>query len=591
MSGFIFALRLPGYNVAMMTNREIADHFEKIADMLSIRGDSVHRIIAYRKAAESIRGLGRDVGAVHREGALTTIPGIGSTLAEKIEEMLNTGRLEFYDRLAKEIPPQLTELLRVEGLGPKRVKAVYEQLNITTLEGLAEAAQSGKLGKLPGLGKKSEAKILEGIEALARHSDDRTPLGKAWPVAQALLVELADLPGMTQAAVGGSLRRMQDTIGDIDLLIAAEESEEIMETFCNLDAVETILGQGPTKSSVVLHSGIQVDLRVLPAARWGTLLSYFTGNKDHNVRLREMAQKRGLTLNEHRFQPLEGGEEILCATEEEVYAMLDLPYIPPTLRQDRGEIEAAQAGRLPMLVQESDLLADLHMHTKWSDGKLSILDMARAARENGLQYIVITDHSASLGIANGLSVERLLQQAEEVRAADEAMGPDFRVLHGTEMEIRADGTLDFPDEVLEKLDFVIASLHVGLSQSREQVTKRALAAIDNPHVDMLGHPTGRLLPDRAGADLDMDAVLLAAGRTGTIMEVNANPQRLDMRDVHVRRAIELGVKISINTDAHHPNEFRLRHYGVATAQRGWATAADVVNTWPVERLLEFVGKK
>ncbi len=574
-----------------MKNREVVELFSRVADMLAIRGDQIHRILAYRKAAESIDALGRDVNVVFAEGKLTDIPGIGDTLAAKIEEMLTTGRLTFYDKLAQEIPPGLVDMLRVEGLGPKRVKQVYETLKITTLDELTTAARSGKLRDLPGMGAKSEAKILAGIEALARHGDTRISLGVAWPIAQAMLDELAQVPGVTVAAVGGSLRRMRDTIGDIDLLVAADEAEAVMDRFAALESVESVAGRGPTKTNVVLLNGLGVDLRVLPAARWGTLLNYFTGSKDHNVRLREMALKKGLSLNEHAFTPLDGGAEILCATEEEVYACLGLPFIPPCLREDRGEIEAALAGRLPSLVQLDDIRTDLHMHTNWSDGMLSVLEMARAARDAGLQAVAITDHSVSLGVANGLSVERLRQQAAEVRAANEALGPDFRVLHGTEMEIRADGTLDYPNEVLAELDFVIASLHTGLSQPREQATTRLLNAIHNPHVDMIAHPTGRLLPDRAGADLDMDAVLAAAAETGTILEINAHPARLDLRDSHVRRAVELGVRIAINTDAHRPGEFDNRRYGVATAQRGWATAATVVNTWPLADFLHFIATK
>lgn len=574
-----------------MKNREVVDIFSKVADMLAIRGDQIHRILAYRKAAESIEALGRDVNAVYAEGKLTDIPGIGDTLAAKIEEMLTTGRLSFYDKLAREIPPELVEMLRVEGLGPKRVKQVYETLKITTLDELTTAAREGKLRDLPGMGAKSEAKILAGIEALARHGDTRVSLGVAWPIAQQMLAALAEVPGVTQAAVGGSLRRMRDTIGDIDLLVAAASPDAVMDRFAALDNVETVAGRGPTKTNVVLLNGLGVDLRVLPAERWGTLLNYFTGSKAHNLKLREMALKRKLSLNEHAFTPLDGGPEILCATEEEVYAQLGMIYIPPRLREDTGEIEAALAGKLPALIELSDIQTDLHMHTTWSDGTLSVMEMARAARDSGLRAVVITDHSVSLGVANGLSVERLRQQAAEVRAADRALGPDFRVLHGTEMEIRADGTMDYPDEVLAELDFVIASLHTSLGQPREQATQRVLNAIENPHVDMIAHPTGRLLPDRAGADLDMDAVIAAAARTGTILEINAHPARLDLRDVHVRQALAAAVKIAINTDAHRAGEFDNRHYGVATAQRGWATAADVVNTWPIDRLLEYIHRQ
>lgn len=571
-----------------MKNREIVDIFNNVADMLAIRGDQIHRILAYRKAAESIEALGRDINIVYAEGKLTDIPGIGETLAAKIEEMLTTGHLEFYDKLAREIPPSLVEMLRVEGLGPKRVKQIHEVLNVETLEQLTAAARVGKLRDLPGMGAKSEAKLLTAIEALSRHGDARVLLGVAWPIARQMLAELIQVPGVVQAAVGGSLRRMRDTIGDIDLLVAADSPDAVMDRFAALENVESVAGRGPTKTNVILLNGLGVDLRVLPAERWGTLLNYFTGSKAHNVKLRELALKRGYSLNEHAFTPLAGGPEILCATEEAVYEQLGLAYISPRLREDHGEIEAAASGNLPRLVTTEELLSDLHMHTTWSDGTLSILDMARAARDRGLKAVVITDHSYSLGIANGLSIERLREQAAEVRATDRELGPDIRVLHGTEMEIRADGTLDFPDEVLAELDVVIASLHTALGQPKEQITQRLLGAIRNPHVDIIGHPTGRLLPDRAGADLDMDAVFAAAAETGTILEINANPARLDLRDIHVRMAVERGVKLAVNTDAHRAEELALAHYGVATAQRGWATAADIVNTWPVEDLIQYV---
>jgi len=576
-----------------MNNREVAQLFADVADMLSIRGDNIHRVLAYRRAAEAVENLGRDINQVYAEGTLTDIPGIGDTLAEKISEMLTTGKLEFYERVAKEIPPSLVELLKVEGLGPKRVKQVYEVLGVTTLPELTTAAREGKLRDLPGMGAKSEEKLIRAIEALARHGDDRAMLGTAWPIAQEILTELAQLPGVTNTAVAGSLRRMRESIGDIDLLVAADEeaATAVMDTFVHLPQVESVSGHGPTKSSVTLVNGLQVDLRVLPAARWGTLLSYLTGSKDHNVRLRELALKQGLSLNEHAFTPTDGRAEILCASEEEVYQTLGLPYILPTLREDRGEIEAARDGRLPAVIRSEQIISDLHMHSTWSDGKFTILEMAQAAQARGMQYIAITDHSVSLGIANGLSVERLWQQVEEIRQANEAMGPDFRILQGTEMEIRADGSLDYPDEVLAKLDIVIASLHVSLSQPRDQVMARILNALNNPHVDMIGHPSGRLLPDRAGADLDWEVVLNTAVATGTILEINANPQRLDLRDSLVRRATDLGVTLAINCDAHHTDHFNFLHYGVATAQRGWALPDMVVNTWPLERLLAFIGNR
>ncbi len=574
-----------------MNNREIAETFEKVADMLAIRGDQIHRIVAYRRAAENIRELNRDLNTILSEGNLTSIPGIGATLAEKIEEMLTTGHLAFYDRLAEEIPPELVQMLKVEGLGPKRVKQIYDSMGITDLDQLSKAAQEGGLRQLPGMGAKSEVRIIAGIEALARHGDSRTPLGVAWPVANQMVEQLRELAGVERVDVAGSLRRMRESIGDIDILVAADDAEPVMEFFCGMENVETVLGRGPTKSSVNLVSGLQIDLRVLPAARWGTLLSYFTGSKSHNVRLRELAIKQGLSLNEYSFTPQDGQADILCDTEEAVYATLGLPYIPPTIREDKGEIEAALKGELPDLVQVGDIRSDLHMHSTWSDGKMTIKEMARAASQRGLSHIVIADHSASLGIANGLTIERLQDQAAEIRSLDDEYGPNLRILHGTEMEIRASGELDFPDEILASLDFVIASLHVGLRQPREQIMERLLCAVNNPHVDMIAHPTGRLIPDRPGADIDMELLIQRAAETDTILEINANPQRLDLQAKDVRRAIELGAKVAINTDAHHADHFQFIHFGVATAQRGWATAADVVNTWSADKLMAFVKNK
>ncbi|UCC53998.1 MAG: hypothetical protein JSV68_08500, partial [Anaerolineaceae bacterium] len=355
-----------------MNNRDIVEIFDQVADMLAIRGDQIHRVLAYRRAAESIAALGRDINQVAAEGSLTEVPGIGKTLAAKIEEMLSTGRLEFHERLSQEIPVALLELLRVEGLGPKRVKQIYETLGVTTLEELSAAAREGELSKLPRMGKKTEDRLLRAIEALQRHGDERTPIGEAWPVAQALLAALREIPGVRKTAVAGSLRRMKETIGDVDLLVAADDPEPVMERFCTLDNIESVAARGPTKSRVVLLSGLGVDLRVLPSDRWGTLLSYFSGSKDHNVRLRELALKQGLSLNEHAFTPESGEPEILCATEEEVYGTLGLPFIPPTLRENRGEIEAATAGELPDLVQLESILGDLHVHSTWSDGRMTI---------------------------------------------------------------------------------------------------------------------------------------------------------------------------------------------------------------------------
>ncbi|MBC6935087.1 MAG: DNA polymerase/3'-5' exonuclease PolX [Chloroflexi bacterium] len=577
-----------------ITNREIADTFETVADMLQIKGESIHRVMAYRNAALAIRDLPRDLRAIAAEGRLTDIPNVGDTLAAKITEMLDTGKLQFYERLAQEIPPGLVQVMRINGVGPKKAKLFWEKLGIAGIEALEAAARAEKLRDLPGMGEKSEKKIIEGIEALARQTG-RAPLGLALPAAQAILDHLMRLPGALEGAVAGSIRRGRPTIGDVDLLIASHDAAPIMDAFVTMEQVARVLGHGPTKSSVELHSGLQVDLRVLEPARWGTALSYFTGSQAHNIRLRELALKKGFSLNEHAFSPvdtdgkiIEDAPKILCATEEEVYQTLGLPWIAPELREDAGEIEAALENRLPNLIVLGDIQADLHMHTTWSDGRLSIREMAEAARARGRKYIVITDHSQYSTIANGLSVERILRQQEEVRRVDAEMSSDLRVFHGVEMDIRSDGTLDFPDEVLAQLDFVIASLHFGLRQERSQITQRVLNAIHNPHVDLIGHPRGQYIPDREPADLDMDAVFEAARQHGTALEINANPRRLDLEAAYARRAVELGIPLAINTDAHSAEDMDLLYFGVLTARRGWVQAENVLNTWPPERFLNWV---
>jgi DNA polymerase (family X) len=583
-----------------LSNREIADIFETVADMLEIKGEIIHRVLSYRRAGETIRELPRDLRAIRADGKLTEIPNIGKTLAEKIEEMLDTGKLEFYERLAAEIPRGVVDIMRVNGVGPKKAKLFWEALDITSIEALEKAAREDKLRELSGMGAKSEARVLEGIEALARQTG-RVPLGIALPAARGILDLLLGQPGVLEGEVAGSIRRGRPTIGDVDLLVSVETTDEaapIMYAFVGMENVARVLGHGPTKSSVELLNGVQVDLRVLPRARWGTALCYFTGSQAHNIRMRQIALDKGLSLNEHAFSPvdesgdiIEDAEKTLCATEEEVYATLGLPWISPELREDMGEIEAAQKGELPQLITLEDIQGDLHMHTTWSDGKQSIREMAEAAKQRGRKYIVITDHSRSLGIANGLSIERLMQQQQEARAVDAEMGGEIRVFHGTEMDINADGGLDFPDEVLEKLDFVIASLHVSLRQERDQITRRLLNAISNPHVDMVGHPRGQLIPDRDPVDVDMDAVLEAAAKHATVLEINANPRRLDLEAQYARRAVEMGITLAVNTDAHAVHELDLMPYGILTARRGWVPAESVLNTWLVEKFTSWVEQR
>jgi DNA polymerase (family 10) len=575
-----------------MNNQELAQVFDNIADLLEIKSEVVYKVLAYRRAAESLRGFSLDANVTWKAGRLRDIPGVGEAISEKIDELLRTGKLEFYEKLKREIPEGLIELLAVPDVGPKKASLFWKKLNITSLAGLEAAARAGKLRDLPGMGVKSEAKVLAGIESVGRRATGRWPLGQAWRLAQELLAFLRDLPGVEQVEAAGSLRRMKSTIGDLDFLVAAKKSEPIMAAFVEHPLVVRVLGQGETKSSVEFSNGLQADLRVLPAARWGTLLQYFTGSKEHSVKLRELALRRGLSLSEHAFTRLgpagEPGEEIECATETEVYRTLGLPYIPPEMREDRGEIEAALKGTLPRLVEVRDLQSELHSHTTWSDGALGIRDMAQAARGRGLKCLAITDHTQSLGVTGGLTPERLRAQRREIDHVQAEMGGGFSLLQGAEIEIRADGQLDYNDDTLGDLDIAVASLHTSLRQPRNTITARLIRAIENRHIDIIGHPTGRLLPDREGADLDMEAVLQAAANSGVALEINANPARLDLDDIFAFRALELGCLLAINTDAHQPANFDLAHFGVGIARRAWATSDRVINTWPVEKLLHWL---
>ena len=577
------------YNT-VMTNKELADTFTLIADLLEIKGEVIYKILAYRKAAESLTDLSRDVKTIWEEGGLTSIPGVGKAIAEKIDELLRTGQLGFLNNLKTEVPESLAGLLQIPDLGPKKVKLFWQELGITTLAELEKAARNDQLATLPGMGEKSQAKVLAGIEALQRRQVGRTPLGDIWDFAQAQLNFLRGLPGVVAAEPAGSFRRMRETVGDLDILAAAEDSEPIMLAFVSQEIIARVEGRGKTKTSVEYSNGFRAQLWVHPPARFGTALQYATGSKDHNVKIREIALDQGYSLSEHALSKTDGSE-LLCETEEEVYQALGLPYIPPELREDRGEVQAALAGTFPSLIRTEDIISELHCHSTWSDGRGSIREMVETAIQRGLQVITISDHSVSLGIGNGLSIERLMEQKEEIAQVREEYSNRITILHGTEMEIRADGSLDFPDEVLAELDVVVASLHVSMRQPRQQITERMLNAIRNPHVDIIGHPTNRLLPDRAGSDLDMEAIFVAASEHGVALEINANPQRLDLNDIHAKRAIELGVLLAINTDAHLPQHLGLIHFGVATARRAWAQKENVINTWPVAELQSWLNRR
>jgi DNA polymerase (family 10) len=575
--------------ILLMNNRELAETFTLIADLLEIKGEIIYKTLAYRKAAESLSALDGDVNLYWKEGRLREIPGVGEAIAEKIDELLKTKKLGFLVKLKKEVPPGLAGWLKVPSLGPKKVGLIWKTLHITTLSQLEKAARAGKLRDLPGMGAKSEAAVLAGIESLARRSG-RISLGRAYPLAIQIAQTLRKVEGVTAAEPAGSLRRMRYTVGDIDILVAAVRSGPVMDAFTRLPGVVRVLGRGEVKSSVEFGDGVRAQVWVHPPERFGTALQYATGSKDHNVALRELALKKGLSLSEHALTRT-GGGEIVCATEAEVYKALGLPWIPPELREDRGELEAARAGNLPRLIEAGDIVSELHTHTNWSDGGLSVLEMAQAAARLGLKAIAITDHSYGLGVTGGPDIAAHKKQATEIRKAQEKLGDSIAILHGSEVEIRADGTLDYPDDFLASLDLVIASLHVSLRQPREKITRRALNAIRNPHVDILGHPTGRLYPDREGADLDIDAVLKAAAETGCALEINAHPARLDLDDVIARRAKEMGIPIAVNTDAHHEADFGNLFFGLAAARRAWLTKADVINAWPVKKLVSWLKER
>lgn len=577
-----------------LTNKEVAQIFENIADILEIQGESKFKFLSYRRASEIIPELPRDLQAYIDDGTLLDIPGVGKAIGDKITELLTTGKMDYYEKRKTEIPLGLLDIKRINGVGPKKAKLFWDELNITSIEALKEAAQQGKLAGLAGMGKKSEQKVLEGIEALARRSD-RIPIGTALPAAEHILELLLELPEVQEGIIAGSIRRGRPTIGDVDILICSDNATPIMDTFVHMKNVARILGHGPTKSSVELHNGLQADVRVLARKNWGAALQYFTGSQAHNIATREIARQKGYSLNEEALRPVDDegnlkpeSEYVYCETEAEVYEKIGLPWIPPELRENSGEIEAALAAKLPNLITIRDIQSDLHMHTTYSDGVLSIREMVNAARERGMKYIVITDHSQASAQAGGLKPEEVLAQQIEVRNVNSEMGDDFHVLHGIEMDIKADGSLDFDDELLKQLDFVIASLHISLRQEREQITKRLLNAIKNPHVDCIGHPTARLLSRRESSDVDMNAVIDAAVQYGTALEINANPERLDLDAQYIRLAVQKGALLSINTDAHSASMMDTRHYGILTARRGWAEAKHVINTWPYEKFIEWV---
>ena len=580
-----------------MKNKLLSELFDQMADVMEILGEDRFRINSYRKVARVIGELPADVEVLLASGELANVPGVGKSSLAKIEEFVKTGTIKAHQELLAKIPPELPTLLAIPGVGPKGVKAVYEQLKVTSIAELKRAIDNGSVAELPGFGEKKAAGIAKGI-AFLEQSTGRIRLDQAIAAAEIVRGFLRDISGLLRIQTAGSVRRRVETIGDVDILVGAgkgKKAEEaggrIIEAFTTADFVQQVLAAGPTKGSAIIHTEttpVHVDVRVVPDESFGAALQYFTGSKSHNVRLREIAVKAKLKLNEYGL--FKGEKMIAGPREQDIYKKLGLDYAEPLLREDRGEIEAAKNHALPELIQMGDIRGDLHMHTDASDGNCDIAEMVHAAKALGYEYICITDHSKSSAIANGLSPKRLARQIEQIRKINEKL-KGISIFAGSEVDILANGTLDFDDKLLAELDFVVASIHSGLASPREKVTARTLKAMDNPYVSCIGHPTGRLIGQREAMDIDMAAVIEHAAETHTALEVNASPQRLDLKDVHCRMAIEAGVKLTIGTDAHSPAGLGLMGFGVATAGRGWATKADVLNTFSAAKVRSWLRTK
>ncbi len=572
-----------------MRNVEIANLFNEIADFLEVKDENPFRIRAYRRAAQTVEGLTEDIAVLAERGALLEVPGIGKDLAGKIQEYLAKGTVEYLEGLRKEIPPGVIDLMGIHGLGPKTAKLLYDQVGVDSVEKLEELAKAHKLAGLPGIKAKTEENILKGI-AVWRSGRERMPLGTALVLAEAILGELRTLKEVDQIAAAGSLRRMKETVKDIDILVTSTKPVRVMEVFVGLPNVAEVLAHGETKSSVRLRENIQVDLRVVEPDCFGAALQYFTGSKQHNIRVRELAQRKGLKVSEYGVFNEKTNRRVAGKTEAEVYRAVGLPFVPPELREDGGEIEAALEDRLPTLVSVEDIRGDLQMHTTWSDGTHSLAELAEGVRAKGYQYMAVTDHSKSATIASGMKDEQVLQMVTEVRTLNKKL-KGFRVLAGCEVDIKGDGSLDLPDEILRQLDLVLVSVHSRFKMTWEEMTARIVRAVQHPRVHLLGHPTGRLIGERAAYELDMEAVLTAARAAGTAVEINASPSRLDLNDLHARRAKDLGIPIAINTDAHTIGQLDYMRFGVSVARRAWLTPKDVLNALPERQLVAWLERK
>jgi len=573
-----------------MKNSEVAKVFQDIADLLELKGENIFKIRAYQKAARAIEHYPRELKVMLDEGEdLQSIPGVGEAIAKKAAELITTGKLGYYENLKAEFPDGVTNLLAIPGIGPKTANKLASELRISSVDELERAINEGRVAKLFRLGEKTADNILYQIQAL-RRKDQRIPIGEALPIVEKILGALRSVPGMKNLTPAGSLRRFRETLGDIDLMGTADNPREVVDAFVTLPQVGQVLAQGSTKASAIVNGGLQVDLRLVEHDSFGSLLQYFTGNKQHNISLRERGRKQGLKLSEYGITDIATNKLEKFSTEEAFYHRLGLQYIPPELREAQGEIEMAEQGAIPKLVELCDIKGDLHTHTEWSDGHDTIEAVALTAKDIGYQYIAITDHSAGRGIAHGLGVERLREQTAEIKALNEHI-TGIHILSGVEVDIRADGSLDLPHEILSELDIVIAAVHSAMNQSEEKMTRRVINAIENPDVNIIAHPTCRLIGEREPVAIDLEAVFRAAAKYNKIMEINATPERLDLKDIHAFRAKDLGVKLSIGTDTHSITHLGFMRFGVGVARRAWCEPQHILNTLPLTELLAALNRQ
>jgi len=566
-----------------MKNKELADLFERMADILEFKGENPFKISAYRKASRILGDLTQDVEEISEKGELKNIPGIGEGMAEKIVEYLKTGKISKFEEVRKGVSDELIAIMDIPGMGPKTLSMIHKEKGINNFSQLERALEDGSLLGLFGMGEKKIENIKRGIQLL-KQSKGRMNLGAAFPIAKRIVETLRQKTGSRKIEWAGSLRRMKENIGDIDILATGPDKEKIVHSFTHLPEVKEVLASGETKASIIVEGGVQIDLRVVEEDSYGAALQYFTGSKAHNIHLRGIAKTRGIKINEYGV--FKGEKKIGGKEEKEVYKALGMDWIEPELREDRGEIEASQKGRLPKLVEESEIKGDFHIHSKWSDGTSSIEEIARAAQKKSYQYVAICDHSKSLKIAHGLDESRLLKQIEEIDRLNEKM-KDFQILKGTEVDILSDGRLDLSEKVLKKLDLVIAAIHSGFKQEKEKMTKRIIRALESPFVHIVAHPSGRLLGARDPYEVEMDEVMEAAKNYGKALEINAYFERLDLNDIHCRKAKEMGIQVTMGTDAHHLDQMWMISLGVAVARRGWLETTDVLNTLSLKEILSW----